>query len=70
MTAKEEARKQKAKMWKYAQSIHTQDQLNKILLEMKSPHARGVCYELIKPLLSFNATYPEHVARYDATLHT
>lgn len=54
-----------AKMYRHAQQIKTQSQLDLILLEMPNPRHRGVFFELIKPMLRFEATYSAKVSNYD-----
>lgn len=66
---RDKLRRDRAKMHKYAQTITTQAQLNSILLEIKTPHARGICFEMIKPMLRFKAEYPGHVACFDETMN-
>jgi hypothetical protein len=64
ISPKERQRRDRAKMYRLARLITTQEQLNSILLSIAHPHNRGVCFELIKPMLKFKAEYPDHVRRY------
>lgn len=58
-----QSRQAHVRMYRLAQRIKTQSQLDLILLDMKNPQDRGVCFELIKPMIkSFDAVYSDRVA--------
>lgn len=59
------ARTQRARMYRLAQSIKTQDKLDLILLEMRNPRHRAVFFDMLKPMLKFKAEYTDRVRTYD-----
>lgn len=52
-------RLQKAAMWKHARLITDQHYLDVLLMELPNMHARRVAFELIKPMLKFEAVFNE-----------
>lgn len=62
----EQSRRDKAKMYRLAQHINTQEQLNLCLMAMRNPRNRGVFYELLKPCIKkFTPHFPDLVRNYD-----
>lgn len=64
-TEQHQSRMDKAKMYRMAQYITSQPQLNLVLMAMPDPHNRGVFYELLKPMIhTFEPEYPDVVRDY------
>jgi hypothetical protein len=54
-----ESRAVRARMWRLAQDVTDQHNLDMILIALPNMHARRVAYELIKPMLKFEAMFNE-----------
>lgn len=63
-------RAKNARIYQLAKTIHTQEQLNNILSNVPHRLVRQEVFHKLKPILSFDAVYPEEIAKtHDPEAH-